>query len=263
VGEEEIPKADLADAFLYFFRPQFYEAVGYLVERSLVGQEAQRLGVVLDAEDEEGYVEEELRRQREEIRVQLGPEVTLEAFVEDNFKLDPPRYRALLRGIVRTKHLRDRLIRYTGLTRPSADCRRIVVGDRALAEEIRSKVLEGADFATLARMHSITASGPEGGLLEGVLQGFLDPALDRALFGLEAGGVSAIVPLEVEGETLYHLFLLIRKRPGRDAAYFEVRAEIEEGLRARPPDGLEVLQWNRILEKRYPVVYRMEGTGRE
>ena len=100
---------------------------------------------------------------------------------------------------------------------------------------------------------------PVGGGLRGVRR----PGLDEALFSLAPGGVSAVVQVAQRDRTLYHLFRLLELRPARRIPWSEARPEIVRGLEEHPVESLEVLQWNRILEGRYPVVYGSAFAGDE
>ena len=64
----------------------------------------------------------------------------------------------------------------------SAIVRHILVKDQALAEQLKQKLLQGADFAKLAKLHSTCPSGKRGGELGEVKKGQLVTAVDKVVF---------------------------------------------------------------------------------
>jgi peptidyl-prolyl cis-trans isomerase SurA len=64
---------------------------------------------------------------------------------------------------------------------------------RQRAEEIRSRVLAGEDFADLASEYSADPSAASGGDLGYFKRGQLDPAFEQAVFSLEPGEISEVV----------------------------------------------------------------------
>ena len=255
VAGRAIGTADLADVFQYFFRDAYYEAIGYLIENEIVRAEAVRLGVMLTRDELEPAVDHELELQSGELAAQFGGEVSLEEFVADNFKLDLEAYRERVTDVVRSRLLRDRIIRYSLLREGSVDVRRIAVADRALAEEIERKIEAGADFDVLAKQHSLALSRGREGLLEEVRRGFLPPEVDQAVFSLEPRETTPILEVVEDGGTHYDLYRLIRREPAQRVSYGAVRDQIVTDLDARPVAPLEVLQWNRAVARRYPVEY--------
>ncbi len=255
VADREITSRDVADVFLYFYRDAYYQTLRYLVEGAIVAAEARRLGVTLTREEVSRAVDAELASQDNEVRVQFGADVPLEAFVEDNFKIDMATYRLRVQSVVKGRMLRDAVIRYSLLRGGYADLRKIVVTDEELAHEIRTKVDAGADFDTLARNHSIVLSREDGGKLEEVRRGFLGPGLDEPVFALAVGEVTPVLTVEREGETHYHLYRMVRRVPGERLPFEAVRERVAAGIDEKPVSDLEALQWNRVMATRYPVVY--------
>jgi len=68
-----------------------------------------------------------------------------------------------------------------------------VMAKRQLAEDIRNRLVEGADFEAMAREHSEGPGGDRGGHLGTFEKGQLEPALEKIVFGLERGEVSDVV----------------------------------------------------------------------
>lgn len=121
--------------------------------------------------------------------------------------------------------------------------RQIVVEERAKAEELRSRLEQGADFAALARASSLAPEAPAGGELPPYARGELPEAFDRA-FELEPGGLSPVI----ESPYGFHVFLLERKLPAAEPVFEEVRAKLEAELGQRHLEELR-REWLRSLRK--------------
>jgi hypothetical protein len=121
--------------------------------------------------------------------------------------------------------------------------RQIVVAEKPKAEQLRSDVEKGADFAELARANSIGPEASEGGMLPPFAKGELPEAFDRA-FELEPGRVSPVI----ESPYGFHLFLLVAKLPAHEASFDEVREKIALELGERQLSDLR-REWVRGLRK--------------
>ncbi len=99
---------------------------------------------------------------------------------------------------------------------------------RAKAEALVTELNNGADFAELAVENSADAfSAENGGDLDFITQGMMDPAFDDAAFGLASvGDVSDVV----ETEFGYHLIKLTELKPEEITPLAEVSEEIRAQL---------------------------------
>jgi arylsulfatase A-like enzyme/parvulin-like peptidyl-prolyl isomerase len=95
-------------------------------------------------------------------------------------------YREALRLDPRLADARARLAALEGKIR----LRQIVVASRSEAEKLRALLLEGADFAALARQHSLDPTRARDGELGSVARGELLPELEAAAFALAPGELS-------------------------------------------------------------------------
>ena len=82
-----------------------------------------------------------------------------------------------------------------------AEARHILVDTEELCEELKSKIVGGADFADLAKEHSSCPSGASGGDLGSFGPGQMVPEFDQAVFNLKPGAVSGVV----ETQFGYHI----------------------------------------------------------
>jgi len=102
-----------------------------------------------------------------------------------------------------------------------AAVRQIVVETEAKARRMIDLIGDDADFATLARTHSLAPDAEQGGLLPPFARGELPEAFDRA-FSLEVGEVSDVV----ESTYGFHVFLLVEKLPPQEPELDDVREQL-------------------------------------
>ncbi len=67
----------------------------------------------------------------------------------------------------------------------TAIVRHILVKDKELAEQLKKKIKDGADFAKMAKQHSTCNSAKRGGELGEVKKGQLVGPIDKAVFSLK------------------------------------------------------------------------------
>ncbi len=168
--------------------------------------------------------------------------------------MTPEAYKDGIRRAVRTKLLLGRVIRYGLMREERLDLRTIVVKSKATANELKTKIADGADFITLARRESSDASAKEGGRLPPVTRGVLQPAIEKAVFDLFPGQVSDVLTVTERGETTYHLFRLLERQDSSGQSFADVAAEVERGLSERPLEPFEIAQWSRKMETIHRVV---------
>jgi peptidyl-prolyl cis-trans isomerase SurA len=97
---------------------------------------------------------------------------------------------------------------------------------KAMAEEIHSKLVGGADFARMAQMYSEDSTRDLGGDWGWIERKTLAPQLEEVAFSLSPGKVSKIV--EVGGN--YYILKLDERRGGVTKSLAEVRADVEKKL---------------------------------
>ena len=82
-----------------------------------------------------------------------------------------------------------------------ATARHILVGDEQTAEDLKTRIEGGADFAAMASEHSQCPSKAQGGDLGEFGPGQMVPEFDRVVFSAEVGKVHG----PVETQFGYHL----------------------------------------------------------
>jgi peptidyl-prolyl cis-trans isomerase C len=97
---------------------------------------------------------------------------------------------------------------------------------RQKAQEVRKEILEGGDFAEMAREHSACDSASVGGDLKYIKKGYMPRAFEKVAFSMEKGSLSGVV----ETRFGYHIIKVFDKRPAAVIPYEEVRDFIRKYL---------------------------------
>jgi len=95
-----------------------------------------------------------------------------------------------------------------------------------MVEEIRAKILEGAEFNDLARMYDEDSKQDEGGDWGWINRKTLNESLGKMAFSMKTGQVSPVIEL---GNMYYLLFVEARKN-AQTKPLSEVRDEIQNKL---------------------------------
>ncbi len=90
---------------------------------------------------------------------------------------------------------------------------------KAFAMELRTKLLQGADFAALAKDNSQDAMASKGGDWGVMERKYLKKELADAAFATRVGGLTPVV----EDETGFHIIKVEAKEPGKVASFEEMR----------------------------------------
>jgi len=122
---------------------------------------------------------------------------------------------------------------------------------RIRAELIRTQLVDGADFADLARQHSKDASARDGGDLGTLKRGELSQEVEAQILALEPGGVSA----PYRSPLGYHLFKLESKDSLEGEGLVRAKQQIREILfrekyEARLDAWLKEIKQRAIIEVR-------------
>ena len=95
---------------------------------------------------------------------------------------------------------------------------------RKLAEEIRAKVVGGADFAATARTYSQDSRAEFGGAWDWMPRTELDPMIANTAMGLNTGGISQVL----DKETNYIIVACDAKKLGAAPPMDKVRGDIQK-----------------------------------
>ncbi len=113
-------------------------------------------------------------------------------------------------------------------------------------------ILEGQDFAELAKKYSEDASGKDGGSLGSLKRGELAPDIEAAVLKLDAGQVSPTFRSQVG----YHLFRLDSKESLAGEALVQARNQIRDILYRQKYDA-RLQEWLAEMKQRAIIDIRM------
>ncbi|MFV1964642.1 MAG: peptidylprolyl isomerase [Pirellulaceae bacterium] len=97
---------------------------------------------------------------------------------------------------------------------------------RLEAEKIRKEILEGKDFAEMAKKHSDCNSAPGGGDLRYIKKGFMPPEFEQVAFAMEKDAVSEVVATKFG----YHIIKVLDKKPAGISPYEDAKLLISKFL---------------------------------
>lgn len=123
---------------------------------------------------------------------------------------------------------------------------------RIRAEMLRTQILEGADFAELARQHSQDASAKDGGDLGTLRRGELTQDIEAQILALEPGQVSK----PYRSALGYHVFRIESKEALEGEALTRARQQVREILFRQKYDA-RFAAWLREIKERAVIEIRM------
>lgn len=147
-------------------------------------------------------------------------------------------------ALVEQTHARHILMRTSELVSEAEAKRKLTL--------LRERVLQGADFAELARLNSDDGSAARGGDLGWVLPGDTVPEFERAMNALKPGEISEPIKTPFG----WHIIQVLDRRMG-DVTGDRKRLEARKILRERKADEA-YQEWLRQLRDRAFVDYRLE-----
>ena len=125
---------------------------------------------------------------------------------------------------------------------------------RIRAELLRTQVLEGGDFAELARQHSRDASARDGGDLGMLKRGELAQDIETKILSLEPGELSA----PFRSALGYHIFRLESKETLDGEGLTRVKSQIREIL-FREKFETRLDAWLKEIKQRAIIDVRLDG----
>lgn len=246
VNGEEVPATELRAELLKRFGP---DVLRDLVHQRLILQEAKKRGIKSDAEG----VEKRLKamKAQPEVQAMLKSGQVDEADLRRNLTTVGPLDALVKSGL--TVEEENAFYKQHRSELESVTVQQILLLDKAEAAKIQAEASKpGADFAALAKKHSLDSrSKSQGGLLGEMHRGELEPELAETLFAMQPGQVSQ----PVESEDGIHIFRVVSTKFGLD----ELRPQIEERLvAARRGDFVEELRAGARIETLPP--YRLPAS---
>jgi peptidyl-prolyl cis-trans isomerase C len=116
---------------------------------------------------------------------------------------------------------------------------------RKKAEKIRQEIINGKDFAVMAREVSEDGRAANGGELDYITRGFMPPEFDRAAFSLEKDELSEVVQTKFG----FHIIKVVDKKPEGIAPLSEVKDFITKFLQMEVSKKKLALHMKELKEK--------------
>lgn len=225
VNGEVITKDELFDAMYEYIGPQVLDE---MIIIRLTQQEAARRGI--------GVTDADIEAELDAWAVQVGGRANLELLLMQQGMTveqlaEQLRINLTIRALIASEIVvTDEEVRQVFDANPDqfarqemVRARHILVDTREQAEALRAQILDGADFAQLAREHSTDpGSGPNGGDLGWFGRGVMVAPFEEAAFALPVGRVSE----PVETAFGFHLILVEERQEAEEPAFTDEVAEL-------------------------------------
>lgn len=225
VNGEVITKDELFDAMYEYIGPQVLDE---MIIIRLTQQEAARRGI--------GVTDADIEAELDAWAVQVGGRANLELLLMQQGMTveqlaEQLRINLTIRALIASEiGVTDEEVRQVFDANPAqfarqemVRARHILVDTREQAEALRAQILDGADFAQLAREHSTDpGSGPNGGDLGWFGRGVMVAPFEEAAFALPVGRVSE----PVETAFGFHLILVEERQEAEEPAFTDEVAEL-------------------------------------
>jgi len=119
---------------------------------------------------------------------------------------------------------------------------------KKLIQELRTKILQGADFATVAKANSLDSHAENGGSWDWMSKTDLMPAIANAAMELKPGGISPVLDLE----TNYIIVACDAKKLGTAPPLEQYRPEIEKMInQEKSKDNID--KWMESVRKKHVI----------
>lgn len=119
---------------------------------------------------------------------------------------------------------------------------------KKLAQELRAKIVGGADFATVAKTYSQDSRAENGGAWDWMAKTDMMPAISNAAMELKTGGISPII----EQETSYIIVACDAKKLGTAPTLDSKRTEIERML-SQEKSKANIDKWMDNIRKKHVI----------
>lgn len=119
---------------------------------------------------------------------------------------------------------------------------------KKLAQELRTKILQGADFATVAKANSLDSHAENGGSWDWMAKTDLMPAIANAAMELKPGGISPVLELE----TNYIIVACDAKKLGSAPPLEQYRPEIEKMINQEKSKA-NIDKWMEAVRKKHVI----------
>ena len=200
-----------------------YDVLEQLILSELIGQAAREQGFTVTVQQlDEAYADSISAR---------GGQAGFDKWLENNIYTEVEFQSQLEEQLLATK-IQELVLNDVGTYAEQVNARHIVVATREEAEDLRSKIVAGADFATIAAIHSLDRSTRlNGGDLGWFPRGLLTmPVLEAEVFDLEPGELGDIVETEIGFHIIQNIDRNMQRELTPNAAVVVRRAVLDSWL---------------------------------
>jgi hypothetical protein len=247
-----ISRSQAYEATLLLFRGEAMRSLEQLIVQVLVRREAERVGAFVP----DSIVEAELASTRRELDSQFRSEgegrIEYDAWLRGLYGLDRETFERRLRQFLLTRTFLAFLVRYEGMQQDRTLARVLVLRDRGEAEEVRRKLLAGAEFAVLAKKHSIDPTAAEGGKLPPLAPDDPHPLAD-AVARLRVGETSDVEETESGGARYHRILQAYDRKLAEKGTFAERFSAVESAVRETPLAEFEIVAWIERQKERYSI----------
>ena len=252
VGEVEIRASDVYRMLDLSSPAVLAEAASELVLMAMVRLAAQEEGIDVSAVELEAEVDRAVAEQQARFALEVTTEITLEEFVAERHGWSPEAFREQLRHGILGNMLLDRVVRLNQWRSARDELQIILVEDESMAQDIGSKLADGASFTVLARNHSSHPSGAEGGFMP-LLPASLEVPLVAGRAALAEGEFLGPAPITLGGADYWRFVRLVERQEAVTGDWPAVREQVEGDLQETPLHGDELALFEATMAERYGV----------
>jgi hypothetical protein len=256
VGDRVLRKSHIYDRLLSASPEASLEVVDLLILDILVAEMALAHGIRVDPDRVELLAQAEEDALREHVAEQFGGQIEFGEYVRTTFQMSAEEHSRLLRLRMAQLLYYGYAIRFSAMLEDRVQVRFLAHKDRAEVEDLVDRLSKGADFATLARLHSEDErTRRDGGLLPPFGVAGPEPIAEPAM-KLQEGELSPIIEADAGGVPHYYLVYCLKRIERRQVTFEEVREELDEDLTRQPVTRLEreafALRYRGEMESRKP-----------
>jgi peptidyl-prolyl cis-trans isomerase C len=218
-----------------------------LIDRTLLWLESEALGVTIDDSTQDWFVRQFIAATggdramdrtltsanltRSDLKQMIAQDLQVRKFIEDSVSRPPAIPDSLAESYYQANPEQfwtaDSVrVRHVIIRASKNDTDTDIENKKRTLRDIRQRVVDGANFAELAKIHSQGPSAPAGGDLGYFTRQDMVKPFSDAAFSLEPGEVSDVVTTSFG----YHIIEMVDKKPRRKLEYREVEAELKNQL---------------------------------
>ncbi|MAE75719.1 MAG: hypothetical protein CMJ85_02485 [Planctomycetes bacterium] len=235
VSSVRVRKHHVFDRLLEIDPQRARELTELLVLDARVKVVAEKLDVQVPDSDLRLAVKREWARVERVFRQRSGGASTIDAWIERNYAMSRDAFLARVELLAWRRLLRSFTVRYQMRRRGGVAVQLFTAASAKAGLQYRGRIVEGADFATLARKHSVDRSAAVGGRLPLLPNGFDHPGVTLA----DEVAVGSLSQVRAIGERWGFVRVMDRRVPDT-RPFAEAADEIRRELQRRPVESAEL-----------------------